>query len=296
MDRLHRNLPISLAALAVLVGTATALRRVALRVAEKRLMVPHANGAGTPDGFGAVSERIWIRSGVRSLQTSLVRAPAPCGDAVAVLLFHGRGETISDWAEVQAFLARQCVSSMVFDYSGHGSSTPPARIATLDADASAAYEEFVRRFPDSRRRCILGHSMGVAPMLNAYPSLRPIPDCTVVANGFSSLREFARAEGAPAPLAFFLHDVWNNIDAIAHVRGPLLVIHGDRDQVIDPAMARALDAAAPASALRLTARGFGHNALYAAPDIDWWIPVLAFLHRPAARTGRPLPPGLRYAD
>jgi len=272
-------------ALAVLAGTAAALRAVALRVAEKKLMVPNANGAERPDDIGAGSERLWIRSGERYLQASLVRAPAPGSDGVAVLLFHGRGETISDWAKVQAFLALQCVSSMVFDYSGHGSSTPAARIAALNADASAAYDEFVRRFDDSGCRCILGHSMGVAPMLDAYPSLRPVPDCTVVANGFSSLQEFVRTEGSPAPITFFLRNVWNNLQAIRQVDSPLLVIHGDRDQVIDPAMARRLDEAAPASALRVTAHGFGHNALYTTPGIAWWAPVLAFLHRPVDRAG-----------
>ncbi|MGI4747916.1 MAG: alpha/beta hydrolase [Janthinobacterium lividum] len=285
MNRYRIVATVTVVALVVLVGTAAALRDVALRTAEKSLMVLHANGAERPDDFGALSERVWIRSGQRNLQALLVRAPGPCSDAVAVLLFHGRGETISGWAKVQAFLARQCVSSMVFDYSGHGSSTPPARIATLNADAVAAYGDFVRRFPDSRRRCILGHSMGVAPMLDAYPSLAPVPDCTVVANGFSSLQEFAHAEGAPAPIAFLLGSVWNNLRAIGRVDSPLLVIHGDRDQVIDPAMARRLDEAAPASALRVTARGFGHNALYTTPGIAWWAPVLAFLHRPADRTG-----------
>ena len=269
----------SIILLLTLAGSALAVRRLAFRAVEKNLLVLHANGAGRPDDFGILSSLVWLSSGPRRLQASIVHVPSSCGPPVAVLLFHGRGrgETISDWAELQAFLGRHCVPSMVFDYSGHGSSTPPAHIATLDADAHAAYGEFLRRFPGHVRHCILGHSMGVAPMLSAYALLHPAPDCTVVANGFSSLEAMALEGGAPAPIALFLRSTWNNLTAIRQVRSPLLLVHSDADKAIAPNMAQRLDAAAPPAAIRVTLHGFEHNALYRSPNLDWWAPVLTFL-------------------
>src|SRR5450755_2229724 len=107
--------------LLALIACALTLRGIALRAAEKKLMVLHKNGPQRPDDFGAAAEMVWVQSSDRRLQASLVHAPSTCGDKVAVLLFHGRGETISDWAKAQAFLSQQCISSMAFDYSGHGS-------------------------------------------------------------------------------------------------------------------------------------------------------------------------------
>jgi alpha-beta hydrolase superfamily lysophospholipase len=256
------------------------VRGVAISSAETALMILHKNGIQKPEDFGAASELVWVQSSERILQASIVRAPSNCSDKVAVLLFHGRGETISDWAKAQAFLSLHCISSMVFDYSGHGSSTPPAHIATLNVDAVAAYLDFVKRFPVPDRRCILGHSMGVAPMLNAYPSLRPAPDCVVAANGFSSLEDTARAAGAPAIIAALLQNTWNNVAAISAVNAPLLLIHSDSDEVIAPDMSERLDAAAPVMSARITQHGFAHNAIYQTPTIEWWGPVLKFLHDP----------------
>ena len=264
----------------VLIAGGVALREIALQSAEKNLMILHKNGTQKPDDFGAAADTVWIQSGDRRLQASIVRAPSNCGDKVAVLLFHGRGETISDWAKAQAFLNQQCISSMAFDYSGHGSSTPPAHISTLNADAVAAYADFVERFPASERHCILGHSMGVAPMLNAYPLFRPAPVCTVLASGFSSLEDSARASGAPAAIALLLRGTWNNVRAISVVHGPLLLIHSDADKVIAPGMAERLEAAAPMTAIRVTVHGFDHNALYESPRLAWWAPVLTFLREP----------------
>jgi uncharacterized protein len=260
------------------------LRGFALASAETSLMILHKNGAQKPDDFGAASETVWVQSNERMLQASIVRASSNCGDQVAVLLFHGRGETISDWAKAQAFLSRYCISSMVFDYSGHGSSTPPAHISTLNVDAVSAYRDFVRRFPVPGRRCILGHSMGVAPMLDAYPSLQPSPDCVVAASGFSSLEDTARAAGAPALIAALLRNTWNNVAAISAVHAQLLLIHSDADEVIAPDMTERLDAAASRTAVFVTQHRFGHNAIYQTPTIAWWGPVLRFLLLPNGPT------------
>ena len=198
-----------------------------------------------------------------------------------MLIFHGRGETISDWARAQAWLGGQCVSSMVFDYAGHGSSTGKPSIGVLNADAAAAWPAFVGRFPGVRR-CVLGHSMGNAPMLHAYPGFAPQPDCVIDANAFSSVADMAAASGAPGPLLFLLHGVWDNKAAIAAVHAPLMVIRSDADAVVPPAIGQRLAAAAPAGAIRVTAHGFTHDAIYEQPAGGWWSPVLAFIRPPLA--------------
>lgn len=261
------------------IGGLFAMRQAVIAGTEAKFMVLHRNGTATPARFGASYRLFWIASGHRRLEASRVDAQPGCKDGLALLLYHGRGETISDWAKAQAFLARHCVSSIVFDYSGHGASTPPAHVATLDEDAVAAYREFVRQYPGRTRRCVLAHSMGNAPMLQAYPAFNPPPDCVVVANAFLSAQAIAEANGMPAPLALFLTGVWDNRAAIRDVHSPLLIVHSDADRTVPPEMSDTLAVAAPAGAINLTLHGFGHDALYEEASERWWAPVLRFLQR-----------------
>ena len=193
-----------------------------------------------------------------------------------MLIFHGRDESLSDWAKAQAFLSRQCVSSIVFDYSGNGDSTGAPTIANINQDAIAAYRVFVASFSRSRR-CVLGHSMGNAPMLHALSAFAPAPDCVVVANAFSSVEDFARFSGAPWFYALLLHGVWDNVEAIKTPPLPLMVVHSDADETIPAWMSKRLLNAAPPFAERRTLHGFKHDALYENPSEDWWDSVLPFV-------------------
>lgn len=272
-----RNLVVSVAILLiVLVGGIYALRTYAIATAEKKLMLVHRNGRTVPAQFGVPWTPSTIDSDGRTLQVSVVMAQPACARPVAILIFHGRDESLSDWAKAQAFLSRQCVSSFLFDYSGNGDSTGPATIANLNADAVAAYRAFVRRFPTGRR-CVLAHSMGNAVMLHTYPSFAPPPDCVVMANAFSSVEDFARASGAPSPYALLLHGVWDNTQAIRDVKVPLMVVHSDADETIPAFMPKEISDAAPPQVQRVTLHGFKHDALYENPNDDWWDSVVAFV-------------------
>ena len=272
-----RSLVVSLAVLlVVLIGGFYALRIFAITAAEKKFMIVHRNGAATPAQFGVAWTPFTIDSEGRTLRASLVMAGPSCKKPVAVLLFHGRDESLSDWAKAQAFLSRQCVSSIMFDYSGNGDSTGPATMANLNADGVAAWRVFVQKFPTGRR-CVLAHSMGNAIMLHDTPSFAPPPDCVVSANGFSSVEDFVRVSGAPSLFALLLHGVWDNTEAVKRVTAPLMVVHSDADKTIPAFMSKRLDDAAPGQAQRVTLHGFGHDALYEDPNLDWWKPVLAFV-------------------
>jgi len=263
--------------LIVLAGGLYAARMYVIAASEKKFMIVHKNGTATPQQFGVAWTPLYVDSDGRRLEASLVMAEPSCHDRVAVLLVHGRDESISDWAKAQAFLATQCVSSIMFDYSGNGDSQGPATIANLNADVVAAYGVFVQKFPKPWRRCVLGHSMGNALVLHGFPSFAPPPDCVVTANAFSSVEDFVRSSGAPSVVALLLRGVWDNTEAIQHVSVPLLVIHSDADKTIPAWMPKRLEAAAPTQAQRITLHGFSHDALYENPSLDWWKPVLVFL-------------------
>jgi hypothetical protein len=209
------------------------------------------------------------------LDAFLVRAAPGCARTAALLIFHGRHETVADWVKVQSMLSRGCVSSLVFDYSGHGRSSPPGTIANLDADGVAAYHAFLESFP-AGRRCVLSHSLGAGPLLYAVTHVTQQPDCVILASSYSSLRELAVQGGLPRPIRFILPDVWDNVEAAARVRAPLLWLHSRADTTIPIALGRPVYASygGPKSALALD--GFDHNAIYQRLPPEIWSPILSF--------------------
>ncbi len=105
-----------------------ALRPLMLDLSSKTFLNTGPNGPETPASVGLAFDRLKIPSGRRVLDAYLVRASATCQPRVAVLIFHGVMETISEWVLAQKFLYDHCISSIVFDYSGHGDSSPPGTI------------------------------------------------------------------------------------------------------------------------------------------------------------------------
>jgi uncharacterized protein len=135
------------------VGLGIAARRRSLRSFERKTLNPGVLSEATPADAGLAYERLSIPSQDRQLDAFLVRAAPGCARTAALLIFHGRHETVADWVKVQSTLSLGCVSSLVFDYSGHGRSSPPGTIAHLDADAVAAYRAFSNPSPPGGAAC-----------------------------------------------------------------------------------------------------------------------------------------------
>jgi len=111
-----RTCAIWLVALFALIGCGRSLDSF-----EKTALNPGLHSSATPVDIGLPFTRVSIHSGQRRLDGFLVRAPETCpAPSAAVLLFHGRNETAPDWIKAQKYLHDRCVSSLIFDYSGHG--------------------------------------------------------------------------------------------------------------------------------------------------------------------------------
>lgn len=259
---------------------AVALVRLAqtaiIRGLEAEAIETKAEGSETPLQFGVAFETVAVPVGQRSLDARIVHAANR--RAPAVLIFHGNGEAVSDWSQAQARLFQAGVTSMVFDYGGFGNSPGRPTVQRMREDALAAYATWLRLTPEAESHVVIGHSLGNAVMLDAAPRLRPAPSGIVVHAGFTSAREFAVGSGMVSPwLAQLLPDLWDNAAALAPPGPAVLVVHGDRDEVIPARMGRQLaDAAGSRSQWKMLV-GVSHDQIYQRPSASDWDPILAFV-------------------
>lgn len=268
-----RQLALFVALLAVVfVG----IRRIAFVVVERQGLITTRKGTDTPATYGAPFEEIAITSGDRRLDAALVRAPSDT--APALLIFHGTAESISHWADTQALLFRQGITSMVFDYSGFGRSTGRPSVDHLREDADSAYAEFTRRIGPRARPFVLGYSLGTGVVFDVIDRWTPPPAGVVFAASYSSAREGAVAfRLIPRWLTFLLPDLWNNVRGVRKLEQPLLVLQSDNDELFPVSMARAVHEAATVPKQLVILQGFAHEAGHRNPTERYWAPVVRFL-------------------
>jgi len=221
-----------LLAAAIVAGVPFGASRLARHLMETRALTTGPNGPETPASVGVPFERAAISSGSRRLDSYVVTANGACENPPVVVIYHGVQETISEWVKAQRFLYDHCVSSVVFDCTGSGNSSRPARFEALGEDAIAVYEFTSSHFA-GKRVYVLGHSMGNAPMLEAVPHFSSLPAGVIVANAFASLRSIAgtRKNSLYRVLAYTMPDWWDNVKSVQQIQVPLLVVHSDTDRV-----------------------------------------------------------------
>ncbi len=169
-------------------------------------------------------ERLVIASGRRRLSAVYVSAG---DDSPAVLICHGIGELVEYWGKVQELLRGMGVSSLVFNYSGYGSSSGGVSVAHCEEDAQAAYRELVERGHQSV--VLLGFSLGTGVGCAVAPSIEV--DGLVLCEGFSSLREAGLAMGFSRWMTHVVPDVWDTVHKVGGLEMSVLVVHSDADDL-----------------------------------------------------------------
>jgi uncharacterized protein len=178
-----------------------------------------------------------------------------------VVHFHGNAGNISHRLPEAAALSGAGFDVLLFDYRGYGLSTGRPHEAGLYRDARAARAAVVARSRvDPSRLFHLGESLGGAVALAL--ALEHPPRGLVLQSTFTSVRDMARVHYPVVP-PFLLPDAFPSLRRVPHLRAPLLIVHGDADDIVPFAQGEALFAAAPPPKRFHRVAGAGHNDLLA---------------------------------
>ena len=275
-----RLLGVAALVLVLLAIAAFASRPYLVSRIERGMIKIHGPGSRTPATRGLAFEELRIPSGDRRLRAFYV--PAESATAPAVLIFHGNSEAISSWVEALKLLHDDGVTAMVFDYSGFGSSTGAPTLSHFREDGFAAWRAFRARLPAATRACAYGLSLGSGVLLDVASELSPAPDCVATSGAFTSARDAAVLfHRVPRLIAPLFPNLLDNVAGAARLKAPLLVEHGERDELFPVAYAERIAAAHPGAELAIVP-GMKHGDPVAHPSEAAWSPVVA--HIKAQRT------------
>ncbi|MBI4401900.1 MAG: alpha/beta hydrolase [Nitrospirae bacterium] len=180
----------------------------------------------------------------------------------AVLLWcHGNAGNIINRLDNLAELYRLGFSVFLFDYRGYGRSRGRPSEEGLYQDALAAYAYLTEtRRIRPERLVLFGRSLGAA-VAGEVASQRPVAGL-ILESPFPSVEAMARAHYFGLPLHWLLGARFDLADRLQHISVPILVVHGDRDEVVPLQLGKQVfDVAREPKSFYLV-HGADHNNLY----------------------------------
>ena len=204
--------------------------------AEKQFVFfPEPEVANTPAQAGLRFEDIYLTAsdGV-NLHGWFLPAPddASGPETQTWLWFHGNGGNLGTRVgQLERAHRLLGVHQFIFDYRGYGNSegSPSERGTYLDARAALHY---IRQRPDldSGRIVYFGHSLGAAVAVELAVS-HPPAGLALIAP-FSSIRDMAKL-ALPLPfVGWVVRNHYNSLSLIPEVHAPLLILHGEMDEIV----------------------------------------------------------------
>jgi uncharacterized protein len=176
-----------------------------------------------------------------------------------LLLCHGNAGNVGDRVLHAALLTAAGFDVLLFDYRGYGRSSGRPSEAGTYHDARAALTCLLEQpGVDPGRVLYLGESLGGAVALDL--ALDRPPAGLVLLSAFSGIRELGRVHYPFVPAAL-VPDAYPALRRIHELRAPLLVLHGDRDDIVPLSHGEALFEAAPEPKRMRVFPGLGHNDL-----------------------------------
>jgi uncharacterized protein len=192
---------------------------------EKLIFFPEALPMDFPLVLPQV-EQVLVHVDGATLSALHLKLPQPKG---VVFFLHGNAGNLADWFVDTPFFRSVNFDLFMIDYRGFGKSS--GRIeseAQLHRDVYLAWEQIAPRYRDARK-VVYGRSLGTALAARLAAQIRP--DLTILVSPYWSLGELSRLHYPLLPVFLLRYPLMTFRD-IGRIEGRVLLIHGDRDQLI----------------------------------------------------------------
>jgi fermentation-respiration switch protein FrsA (DUF1100 family) len=147
---------------------------------------------------------------------------------------------------------------VALSYRGYGGSSGRPSESGLLADAGAAYAFALARYP-AERIVLWGESLGTGVAV-ALAAEKPVAR-VILESPFSSAVDIAARRYWFVPVRWLMKDQFRSDLRVGKVAAPVLVLHGERDNVVPIALGERLYALVNAPKRFVRFPGAGHNDL-----------------------------------
>jgi pimeloyl-ACP methyl ester carboxylesterase len=154
---------------------------------------------------------------------------APAAHQAPVILFtHGNGELVDHWLPFFKEPRSWGFAVLLVEYPGYGRSGGSPSESSIRATMRRAYDALATLDGvDPGRVIAYGRSLGGGAAC-ALSRERPL-SALVLESTFTSVRSLAWGMGVPG---FLVLDPFDNLAAVEAYAGPVLVLHGERDEIV----------------------------------------------------------------
>jgi fermentation-respiration switch protein FrsA (DUF1100 family) len=180
--------------------------------------------------------------------------PPRAGDPV-LLWSHGNAGNIDSRRALLGALAARGLGVLAYDYRGYGRSEGSPSEPGVYLDAAAAFDDLVARGTAPASIVCFGESLGGAVSIEVA-TRRPCGAVGVVST-FTRLADVARRHYGP--LGSLAGDRFDSRARLARVSAPVLVAHGDQDEIVPFELGERLFAAAAEPKRFVRIVGADHN-------------------------------------
>lgn len=167
------------------------------------------------------------------------------GDAAhpTLLYFHGNGEVAADHDDIAPMYHTIGLNLLVVDFRGYGRSNGSPSFRTLVEDSGPVTHWFHALLDErgfAAPRFVMGRSLGAYPALEVAACHSDRMDGVIIESGGASVHRLAQRVGAEEdPRAL---DIARQHDArIRGIELPVLIIHGEADDLVPMSQARRLE-------------------------------------------------------
>jgi uncharacterized protein len=199
-------------------------------------------------------EPVWLATSSGKVEAWYLPPASRTHARAPLLMFtHGNGELIDFWPDEFGPPRAWGMAVLLVEYPGYGRSEGAPSEASIGETMLAAHDWARSQSGIDPDRIIpYGRSLGGGAAMG-LAAQRPAP-ALILESTFSSVAAFASGFWAPG---FLLRDRFDTLSAVRSFSGPVLVLHGSRDEIVPPKHGADIAAAAPRATLRTMP--CGHN-------------------------------------
>ncbi len=203
---------------------------VAIYLLQRAIMYPAPQTYRTAPDAAGLPQAQEVVLDTADGEKAIVWHVAPKGDRPVVIFFHGNGEVLA-W-RVPRFreLIADGYGLVALSFRGYAGSSGKPSEAGLIADGEAAYRFAAARYAPARL-VPWGYSLGSGVAV-AIASTHPVGKLILEAP-YTSTVDVAAAAFPFLPVRWLLKDSFHSDERIGAVHAPLLVLHGEKDAVVD---------------------------------------------------------------